>query len=126
MANPLDMDDRVIVDVYRPKSIPCGIFIVCDGFPHANQFSLVFFWTRRKPHDKKKHIDLYEEEVPLQWDVQHVSAFSCCCDNQSTTFKGSFHQAASADVIDKVNFAQNCSIIFIYPPANIAMENGWT
>ena len=26
---------RVIVDVYRPKPIPCGMFIVCDGFPHA-------------------------------------------------------------------------------------------
>ena len=85
MANPLDMDDRVFVDVYRPKSIPCGIFIVCDGFPHANQFSLVFF-EQEENHMIKKNIDLYEEEVLLQWDVQHVSAFSCCCDNQSTTF----------------------------------------
>ena len=89
-------------------------------------FRWCFFEQEENHMIKKKHIDLYEEEVPLQWDVQHVSAFSCCCDNQSTTFKGSFHQAASADVIDKVNFAQNCSIIFIYPPANIAMENGWT
>ena len=78
-------------------------------------------------------INLYEQEVLLQWDVQHVSEiFFRCCDNQSTTFlwapksPGSkMFQWCPWDVVDKVNFAQNCFIIFIYP-ANIAMENGWT